>query len=43
MKWRNATDIQYVASVEEQRRKGVDLRALADEIGASLLQRFVAL
>jgi hypothetical protein len=33
---------EHVASVGEQQRKRVDLKALADEIGASLLQRFTA-
>jgi hypothetical protein len=31
---------EHVATLGEQRRKHVDLRALADEIGASLLGRF---
>jgi hypothetical protein len=33
---------EHIASVGEQRRKRVDLKALADEISASLLQRFTA-
>jgi hypothetical protein len=32
----------YVVSVASQSRKKVDLRRLADEIGASLLQRFTS-
>jgi hypothetical protein len=31
---------EHVATIGEQQRKRVNLRALADEIGASLLQRF---
>ena len=31
---------EHVATIGEQRCKRVDLKALADEIGASLLQRF---
>jgi hypothetical protein len=34
--------IEHIVTFGEQRRKHVDLRALADEIGASLLQRFTA-
>jgi hypothetical protein len=32
--------IEYIASVGEQRRSRVDLKALADEVGHSLMQRF---
>jgi hypothetical protein len=33
---------EHVASVGEQQRKRIDLKALADEIGLSVLQRFTA-
>ena len=32
--------IEYIASIGEQRRSRVDIKALADEIGHSLMQRF---
>jgi hypothetical protein len=34
--------VEDAASIGEQRRKRVDLKALANEIGASLLQRFTS-
>jgi hypothetical protein len=34
--------INHVATIGEQRRKRVDLRALADEIGHSVLARFTS-
>ena len=37
---RQGTD--YIVSIASQSRKRVDLKALADEIGASLLQRFTS-
>jgi len=33
------TGIEYIASIAEQRRSRVDIKALADEIGHSLMQR----
>jgi hypothetical protein len=32
--------VEHIATVGEQRRSRVDLKALADEIGHSLMQRF---
>jgi len=32
--------MEYIASIGEQRRSRIDLKALADEIGHSLMQRF---
>jgi|SRR5215472_8380071 len=32
--------IEYIASIGEQRRSRIDLKALADEIGHALMQRF---
>src|SRR5262245_49316645 len=34
------TGIEYIASIAEQRRSRVDIKALADEIGHPLMQRF---
>jgi hypothetical protein len=34
------TGIEHIATIGEQRRSRVDLKALADEVGVSLLQRF---
>ena len=34
--------IEHAVTIGSQRRKRVDLKALADEIGASLLQRFIS-
>jgi len=34
---------EHVAILGEQRRQRVDLRALADEVGASILDRFTTL
>jgi hypothetical protein len=34
--------IEHIATIGEQRRSRVDLKALADEIGHSLLQRFTS-
>jgi hypothetical protein len=34
------TGIEHIATIGEQRRSRVDLKALADEVGHSLLQRF---
>jgi hypothetical protein len=34
------TGIEHIATIGEQRRSRVDLKALADEIGHSLMQRF---
>ena len=32
--------VEYLATIGEQRRKRIDMKALANEIGPSLLQRF---
>jgi hypothetical protein len=34
------TGIEHIATIGEQRRSRVDLKALAHEVGRSLLQRF---
>ena len=34
------TGLEHIASVGEQRRSRVDLKALADEVGHSIVQRF---
>jgi len=31
---------EYIASIGERRRRRIDLKALADEVGHSLMQRF---
>jgi hypothetical protein len=33
---------EHVATIGEQQRKRVDLKALADEVGASILARFTS-
>jgi hypothetical protein len=35
------TGMEHIATIGEQRRSRVDLKALADEVGHSLLQRFI--
>src|SRR5262245_62355480 len=34
------TGVEHIATIGEQRRSRVDIKALADEIGHSLMQRF---
>ena len=34
------TGMEHIASIGEQRRSRVDLKALADEVGHSIVQRF---
>jgi hypothetical protein len=35
------TGVEHIATIGEQRRSRVDLRALGDELGHSIVQRFI--